>query len=443
VNLKAQMMRRGMGRLTQATRTPPAQRAAGGRALATIGAALALAALGAACGGAAHQADSPAPSPTTPAAHVHITPGNGARNASPQHGITVRVTHGKLVGVTVITNGDPVKGSVNAAGTVWHSKWTLDTATRYTVHATALDKQGHTVAESATFRTLSPHHTFTAQIFEGQGQTYGVGMPIMLTFSQPITNRKAVERSLQLWASKRVVGAWYWDGQQTVYFRPRNYWPAHTRVRFVGRLNGVEGAPGVYGTHTLSQTFEIGRSLIVVVSTANHHMEVYLDRHLFATWPISSGKPGDETPNGTYMTIEKGNPVEMKGPGYDLMVPLSVRFTWSGAYLHAAAWSVGAQGFSNVSHGCVNMPPADAQIYYNMAVPGDPVTVEGSPKAGVWDNGWTMWFLRWRDWLKGSALHKAVRVGPTGSKLVRPASVRRSRAKAPLAAPQPGNAAAS
>ena len=70
--------------------------------------------------------------------------------------------------------------------------------------------------------------------------------------------------------------------------------------------------------HTLTQTFRIGRSLIAVASTSTHQVRIYLDRHLFGHWPISSGRPGDDTPNGTYLTIEKGNPVEMKGPGYDI-----------------------------------------------------------------------------------------------------------------------------
>ncbi len=83
----------------------------------------------------------------------------------------------------------------------------------------------------------------------------------------------------------------------------------------------------------------------------------------------------------------------MTGPGYSIEVPWSVRFTWTGDYLHDAYWSTGEQGFTNVSHGCVNMPPADAEVYYQMAVPGDPVTITGSPRAGEWDNGWTEWFL--------------------------------------------------
>ena len=229
---------------------------------------------------------------------------------------------------------------------------------------------------------------------------------------------------MQIKASKRVVGSWYWDGKcrlapLCLYFRPRRYWPTHTRVSFTGHLNGVEGAPGVYGQHTLTQRFTIGSSLIASVSTSGHHMKLYRDRKLIATWPISSGKPGDETPNGTYVTLEKGNPVDMVGPGYNIEVPWSVRITWSGDYLHDAYWSVGDQGFSNVSHGCVNMSPANAETYYKMAVPGDPVKITGSPRAGTWGNGWTVWFLSWKRWLRGSALHAAVRVGPKGSTFVR------------------------
>jgi lipoprotein-anchoring transpeptidase ErfK/SrfK len=48
----------------------------------------------------------------------------------------------------------------------------------------------------------------------------------------------------------------------------------------------------------------------------------------------------------------------MSGPGYtDFAVPYSVRFTWSGDYMHDAYWSVGEQGYTDVSHGCVNLSP--------------------------------------------------------------------------------------
>jgi len=325
--------------------------------------------------------------------------------------------------VVVRTGGDPVAGRLNTAGTVWRSTWALNVSQRYSVTATAAGTSGPPVTRRSSFRTFTPARTFSMRIIEGYRQTYGVGMPIILYFSRPVSNRAAVERALEIRTSKRVVGAWYWDSRCNLapvclYFRPRRYWPPHTRVSFTGHLDGVETAPGVYGDHTLTQTFTIGSSLIVVASTARHSMNVYRDGKLFAHWPISSGRPGDETPNGTYLTIEKANPVDMVGPGYNIEVPWSVRFTWSGDYLHDAYWSVGQQGFTNVSHGCVNMSPADAQTYYKMAVPGDPVKITGSPRAGVRDNGWTMWFLSWKQWARGSALHKAVRAGPHGSTFV-------------------------
>ena len=45
---------------------------------------------------------------------------------------------------------------------------------------------------------------------------------------------------------------------------------------------------------------------------------------------------------------------------YDELVNYAVRFTFSGDYYHAAPWSVVNQGTTNVSHGCVNLPPEDA-----------------------------------------------------------------------------------
>jgi lipoprotein-anchoring transpeptidase ErfK/SrfK len=420
------------------------------RSLSTKAAALAVCAvaglLAAACssgGGSSTSGSGPSAS-ASPAADswLSITPASGDKAAQPSQGITVTAAKGKLSHVSAESGGTPVAGAMNSAGTQWHSTWALSVSASYSVTASATAPGAKPVTKTSTFSTLAPKITFQTQIFEGAGQSYGVGMPIMLKFSEPIVNKAAVEQSLQLTTSQPVVGSWSWDGDQELNFRPRQYWPAHTTVSFTGHLDGVEAAPGLYGAHTLTQTFTIGDSLIVVASTANHHMDLYRNGTLFHSWPISTGKPGDNTPNGTYVTIEKGNPVLMTGPGYKLEVPWSVRFTFSGDYLHDAFWSVGEQGFTNVSHGCINMPPADAEAYYKLAVPGDPVTVTGSPRAGVWDNGWTEWFKDWPQYLAGSALDKAVMAGPAGSQFVSPSAVPAPAGTAPLAAPADGNATA-
>ena len=292
---------------------------------------------------------------------VTITPANGAKDADPAAGITVTAAGGTLTHVAVRASGDPVAGGLSQGGTVWRSQWALDVSQAYTVTATASGHSG-TVTATSTFRTLTPSQTFTTEILEGYHQTYGVGMPIILYFSQRITDKAAVERALQITTSTPVVGAWYWDdpcnmAPTCAYFRPRDYWPTGTTVSFTGHLNGVQGAPGVYGDHTLTQTFDIGASLIAIGNTATHRTQIYYNGKLRYDWPISSGRPGDDTPDGSYLTIEKANPVQMTGPGYSISVPWSVRFTFSGDYYHDAYWSVGEQGFENVSHGCVNLSP--------------------------------------------------------------------------------------
>jgi lipoprotein-anchoring transpeptidase ErfK/SrfK len=397
-----------------------------------------------ACSGSTKAASShsdPKP-PAVSAAHLSINPANGRGRVKPGRPVTVAVQGGRLTSVSLDGGGTHVRGHLVRSTAVWQFRQTLHTATRYTVHATAVDTNGLAVSETSRFRTLRPAQTVDMQIFEGYQQTYGVGMPIILTFDHPVVNKAAVEQALQVRTSKPVVGAWYWDGDTTLYFRPRTYWPADTTVHFVGHLDGVQVAPGVYGAHTLTQSFQIGRSLIAVADTSTHQVQIYLNKRLYGNWPMSSGRPGDDTPNGTYLSIEKHNPEEMIGPGYDIEVPWSVRFTWSGDYLHDAFWSVGQQGFENVSHGCINLSPEHAKAYYQLSVPGDPVTVTGSPRGGVWGNGWTVWFLSWRDLVKGSAVHQAVRTGPSGSTFVNWRSVRRDGARPPLQAPAADNALA-
>jgi lipoprotein-anchoring transpeptidase ErfK/SrfK len=377
------------------------------------------------------------------AAEVRITPADGSKGVDPGNGITVSALDGKVTNVTVKSSGgDPVTGTLAADGKTWHSIQTLGVSHSYTVTATAAGTGGQRVTKTSTFRTLTPARTFETQIFEGYHQTYGVGIPIILTFSQPISNKAAVERAMEITTPKPVTGAWYWDGDEKLYFRPRDYWPANTTVSFTGHLDGVEAAPGLYGSHILTQTFSIGRSLIAVASTATHYTKIYIDGKLTYNWAISTGRPGLPTPNGTYLTVEKGNPVRMIGTTadrYNELVNFAVRFTYSGDYYHSAPWSVGAQGVTNVSHGCVNLSPAHAETFYNLAVPGDPITVVNSPKAGKWDDGFTEWFFTWSQYLRGSALHQAVVAGPQGSKFVDPSSLPASTATAPLGTSAPGN----
>ena len=74
---------------------------------------------------------SPSPSPTLSAAHISITPGNGARQAKPHKGITVTVRDGTLTSVTARSGGAAVAGELDATSTTWQSRWTLSTGKQY------------------------------------------------------------------------------------------------------------------------------------------------------------------------------------------------------------------------------------------------------------------------------------------------------------------------
>jgi hypothetical protein len=235
-----------------------------------------------------------------------ITPAGGAANVAPGAKIVVRAKNGTVRTVRVQTGGDPVAGRLSDHGTAWQSLSPLNASRRFTVVATAIGSGGKIVTATSSFATLRPRKVLNAMTLEGYQQHYGVGMPIVFNFSRSITRKSAIEKAIRIRTSKPVVGGWYWDGDKTLYFRPRTYWPQHTRVSFDARLNGVQGAPGVYGTRDLTQSFEVGSSLIVVASTRTHYMRVYYRHELHRTWPISTGRPGDETPGGTYLTINKG-----------------------------------------------------------------------------------------------------------------------------------------
>ena len=83
---------------------------------------------------------------------------------------------------------------------------------------------------------------------------------------------------------------------------------------------------GRVGAHTNFRLASVSKQF-----TAMAVMLLVHDGKLRYDWPISSGRPGDDTPDGSYLTIEKANPVQMVGPGYSISVPWSVlRITGAG-----------------------------------------------------------------------------------------------------------------
>ncbi|BAX98447.1 hypothetical protein MSTE_03142 [Mycobacteroides stephanolepidis] len=213
-----------------------------------------------------------------------------------------------------------------------------------------------------------------ASVSPTPGQTVGVAMPVTVHFAAPVADRPAAERSINFSASKVPAGTFSWVDDATVRFTPREYWPAHSSITV--SVNGVSG---------MKYKFQTGSEVLGIASISAHTFTVKIDGTVMREMPASMGKPKHPTPVGSFTALEKQSPVVMDSrtigiplndpEGYKLTVYYAVRVTWGGVYVHSAPWSTGAQGNSNVSHGCINLSPDNAAWYYNTVGIGDPIVI--------------------------------------------------------------------
>ncbi|GIH91748.1 lipoprotein [Planobispora siamensis] len=347
---------------------------------------------------------------------VRIDPQPGSERAPTGRGLTVQASAGTLTGVAVYAGDTPVPGRLDATRTVWRSERPLDPGQHYSVSATATGADGTSASAAGRFRTLTPKQTFQiASVTPEPGETVGVGMPIIVDFDVPVREKAAVERALEVRTGTPVEGAWHWAGDTRVIYRPRHHWPAGTQVGLTAHLSGVRAAKGVYGTADRVVRFAVGREQISTVDTRTHQMVVRRDGEIVQRMAISAGMATTReytTTSGYHLTMDKANPVRMVSPNrsegdpgyYDVMIGHAVRISNSGEYIHAKD-NLWAQGRTNVSHGCVNARPDQAEWFYETSLRGDPVIIRGTDRELEWDNGWGYWQLSWDDWRKGSALY--------------------------------------
>ena len=320
---------------------------------------------------------------------------------------TVRVTG---------TGGRKLPGTLDEDGRTWVSTGALAPATRYRVVADAVNDAGTPTRARTSFTTLRPRAELRAAIMPLDGETVGVGLPIGVWFSQPVADRAAVERRLQVTSSKPVTGAWRWFADNEVHYRPKSYWPSGSRVTLRARLAGVDAGRGVWGVADRTIRFRIGERRVSIVDVRTHRMKVVSGGRTLRVLPVSTGRERYPTTNGVHFVLEK-TPVKLmdsstvgiprNGPGgYYQRVAWSVRISNSGEFVHAAPWSTGSQGRANVSHGCVNLSTANAAWFYRLTRRGDVVEVRGSPKRPGSSFGVADWNMSWSRWLAGSALER-------------------------------------
>ncbi|GLP78335.1 putative L,D-transpeptidase 3 [Mycobacterium antarcticum] len=217
------------------------------------------------------------------------------------------------------------------------------------------------------------------------GERVGVAHPVVVTFNQPISNRAAAERAIDVTSTTGMTGSFEWLNDTVVQWVPDRYWPAHSTIMLsVGnRTTEFDTGPAVVGIADISEhTFTVTVDG-VATGPAPHHLPHAGEQGVLLA---SMGRPEYPTPVDTYTVLSKDRDVIMDSSsvgipitdpdGYLLTVDYAVRISRRGLYVHSAPWAVNAMGFENVSHGCISLDPTTAEWYFNTVEVGDPVIVQ-------------------------------------------------------------------
>jgi lipoprotein-anchoring transpeptidase ErfK/SrfK len=355
-------------------------------------------------------------------AQVTLALADGSADVSPVVPLEIAVTGGELGEVTVVDDaGTEVPGSVadapeNPDTAVWTPEKPLGYGTGYTLTATAQNADDKKATASTTFTTVSPQTLSTPSIGPLDGTTVGVGMPIRVYFDDAVADRAAVESHLLVTSSNPTDGAWSWMNDREVHFRPSQYWPPNTEVTLDANLYGVDFGDGVWGEKNRSVSFSIGAKHVSIADAGNHTLQVYNGDQLVQTYPMSAGSAENPTRNGAHVVTESYRNITMDSStfglavdapgGYRSDVEYAVRISNNGEFVHGAPWSVGQQGHSNVSHGCINLSTENAAWFFDFSRPGDVVEVQNSigPTLSAADGDIYDWAVPWAEWQAGSAL---------------------------------------
>jgi lipoprotein-anchoring transpeptidase ErfK/SrfK len=375
--------------------------------------------------------DSPSasPSPSADPAVITTTPASGT--ISPARPINVAIQHGKLTDVVMVNPaGKTVSGVMSADGTSWHNTEELGYAKTYRITAKGVNEKGTPVTKVARLATVTPDNQTMPYIDDIYGSgienngTYGVGMVVRVHFDEAV-NRKKAERTLHVTTTPSVVGGWYWDDDQNVFWRPQSYYAPGTKVTVNAKVYGVDVGDGLYGQSDQKVSFKIGAKHYSVADAKTHRVKVYFNDKLVRNMPTSMGQGGTVqgkngtiylwTMPGTYTVLGHENPATMSSDSYGLPAnsPLgyapekvywSTKISTDGIYLHELETTVWAQGHQNVSHGCLNLNQKNAKWFYRTSQVGDIVKVihSGGPKLQFWQGG--QWDVPWSEWQQHSAL---------------------------------------
>ena len=339
---------------------------------------------------------------------------DGAVGVSVESPVTVSAEDGVLGPVTMVNDGGgAVSGELSEDGLTWETTEPRGYNKRYTLTAESLGLGGAT-SRQMTFETHSPENLTMPYVVPSDGEVVGIGQPVAVQFDENIPNRLAAQRAITVKADPPVEGAFYWLSNREVRWRPAEYWKPGTKVSVEVNAYGVDLGDGLFGQENVSTNFTIGDEVITSIDDSTKTLTVRRNGEVVKSMPVSMGKNSTPTNNGTYIVGDRRAEMVMDSStygvptnspnGYRTEVDWATQISYSGIYVHAAPWSVGSQGYSNVSHGCINVSNSNGQWFYDNSKRGDIVEIVntvGSTLPGT--DGLGDWNIPWEQWKAGNA----------------------------------------
>ncbi|MBU8829777.1 L,D-transpeptidase [Mycolicibacterium goodii] len=102
-----------------------------------------------------------------------------------------------------------------------------------------------------------------ASVAPAQNAVVGIGHPIVVTFTTPVTDRRVAERAIGVKTHPEMTGTFEWVEDKVVQWVPDDYWPAHSTVALsVGNI---------------PLQFKTGPAVISVADISDHTFVVTID----------------------------------------------------------------------------------------------------------------------------------------------------------------------
>ncbi|MDG4663485.1 Ig-like domain-containing protein [Mycobacterium sp. 236(2023)] len=353
---------------------------------------------------------------------ITYEPADASADVAPTGDVGVKVEDGwfQKVALTNVSSGKVVAGALNKDRTAFTVTESLGYGASYEWAGSAVGQDGKAVSLEGSFTTVTPETEVNGQFQLSDGQTVGVAAPIILQFDASIAedDRAEVEKALKVTTTPPVEGSWAWlpdeVGGSRAHWRTKEYYPPGTTVHVDADLYGVPFGGGAYGAADSTLDFTIGRFQVVKAEASSHRIQVITDAGVIMDFPCSYGE-GDldrnVTRSGIHVVTEKYEDFYMTNPaaGYaNVHERFAVRISNNGEFIHCNPNSIGSQGNTNVTNGCINLNLENSEQYFNSAMYGDPVEVTGTridlsyADGDIWD-----WVVPWEEWKAMSALSDA------------------------------------